>query len=323
MEVFSTQGVAAPQKAERWNAMLSGLGDTLRVWPRDPLRFDGTLIRQRIGRLTLFEISCGSVRVQHERRQISRTQRSSYQVLMPVQGEFSLSHGEQSCATVDVGSFCLIDRAQPYEMVHGDGLRAIGVELPRTLLESCLPQATRHAGAILRPSSGPTRVLGGLLRTLGTELSGGATDALPSSLARAIAGFVAAAFAETGGTIRRKGVKARLAAYREFVDMRLRDADFRLADVAREFHVSERYVRGVFQSAGEPLSDYLLRRRLELAAVLLRSSEYAEQTVMHVALECGFNGASQFGHSFRHHFGMTPREYRRAGAGFWSPRVAG
>ncbi len=99
--------------------------------------------------------------------------------------------------TVGTGSFCLIDLTEPYELIHGDGLRTIGLELPRVLLESCLPHAIGYAGAVVRQDSGASRVLGGLLRSLGSELTGeGSASALPPMLARSIAGFVAAAFAD-------------------------------------------------------------------------------------------------------------------------------
>jgi AraC family transcriptional regulator, positive regulator of tynA and feaB len=122
------------------------------------------------------------------------------------------------------------------------------------------------------------------------------------------------AFSDRTSLAPRRGIKEQLSAYREYVEARLGDSDLRPIDLAREFHVSERYVRMVFQSAGEPLSDFLIRRRLERAALLLRNEEYAGQTVTAIALECGFSTASHFGDRFRQRFGMSPREYRRAAA---------
>ncbi len=311
MEVFSTQGVAVPQKAAQWNAILRRCTDTIQVWPRDPLHFDGSLIRKRVGRVALFEIRCGSIRLQQlHTTAISRY--SSYQVLMPLQGRFSLTHGRRPAATVDAGSLCLIDRTEPYEIVHGDGLRAIGIELPRSLLESCMPNAARAGGGIVSADSAPGRVLAGLVRTLGAELLLDQDGGLPSTLARSIAGFVAVAFAERSEPAPRRGIKGQLAAYRDYVEARLGDSELRPADLAREFRVSERYVRLVFQSSGESLSDYLIRRRLERAALMLRSEEFSSQTVTDIALECGFNTVSHFGYRFRQHFGTSPRDYRRA-----------
>lgn len=311
VQVFSTSGVPAPRKAQWWNALLGRVMDEMDVRPRDPLRFDGTLIRQRVGPITLFEVRCAGIQARHRGEGAVRNGSPSYQLLMPLQSEFTITHGSRAPATVGEGALCLIDRAERYEIGHGDGLRTIGIELPRAMLENALPDAPRHAGVVMRPDSPGTRVLGGLLRALGSELTGDSlADPLPPALARSIAGFVAAAYADVPRGATPRGLKARLAAYREFVDSRLCEGDFRPADVARQFNVSERYVRMVFQSAGEPLSAYLLRRRHEHAATLLRSSAYASHTIMDIALECGFNSASHFGQSFRQHFGQTPSEYR-------------
>lgn len=317
MEVFSTQGVAAPHKAERWNAILRNCADSIRVWPRDPLHFDGMLIRKRIGRLALFEIRCGSIRLQQVRNNPAN-RHASYQVLMPLQGRFALTHSTRPAAVVETGSLCLIDRTEPYEIVHGDGFSAIGLELPRSVLETCLPQASRAGGTVLLPQTAPSRVLAGLLRAFSAEMALDQGDALPSTMARAVAGFVAAAFAERGERTPRRDIKSQLTAYRDYVESRLGDSDLRPLDLAREFKVSERYIRMVFQSSGEPLSDFLIRRRLERAAQMLRSREFAGQSVTDIALECGFSSTSHFGYRFRQRYGASPREYRRAQGGVLS-----
>ncbi|MEO8306622.1 MAG: AraC family transcriptional regulator [Pseudomonadota bacterium] len=313
VQVYSTRGVPALRRAALWNSILNEFSHTLHVLPRDPMQFDGTLIRQRVGRLTLFEIRCSGVRVRYTQANVSGSKRSSYQVLMPIQGEFALTHDVKPSVAVSTGSICLVDQSLPYEMVHGDGLRAIGVEFPRAVLESCLPNASRHVGSVVLPVAAASRVLGELLRALGAELHCEPRAGIfPSALARSITGFVAAVFADAAVPATGRGLNARLVAYREFVESHLGEGDFRPVDLADHFNVSERYVRTVFQSAGEPLSAFLLRRRLERAASLLGSAEYANRTIMEIALECGFNSASHFGQSFRKHYRVTPRAFRSA-----------
>jgi len=314
VQVFSTQGIPGPRKVEMWNSFLGRLTDAVHVQPRDPLKFNGTLLRQRLGPMTVFEVRCESVRVCHQIRRATRNTRPSFQVLMPAQGEFTLTHGDRLTLPVGTGSFCLIDLTEPYELIHGNGLRTIGLELPRVLLESCLPNAMGYAGTVVRQDSGASRVLGGLLRSLGSELTGeGSASALPPMLARSIAGFVVAAFADRTDASLVRGSADRLIAFRGCVEAGLGDGDFGPADLAREFNVSERYVRMVFQSAGESMCGFLLRRRLERAAQLLRNEFYARRTVTDIALECGFNSASHFGQCFRRRFGMTPSQFRAAG----------
>ncbi len=57
---------------------------------------------------------------------------------------------------------------------------------------------------------------------------------------------------------------------------------------------------------------YLVRRRVEECAHRMRDPAWSGETLMKIALSCGFNSAAHFTRSFRNHFGVSPREYRRA-----------
>jgi AraC-like DNA-binding protein len=60
---------------------------------------------------------------------------------------------------------------------------------------------------------------------------------------------------------------------------------------------------------GESPYAYLLTRRLERAAALLRNTDY---TVAQICLEVGLQGIGSFTTSFKRMYGMTPTEYRVA-----------
>ena len=61
---------------------------------------------------------------------------------------------------------------------------------------------------------------------------------------------------------------------------------------------------------GESFSAYLLRRRLERCADLLRDAAWQGRSITDIAFRNGFNNATHFGHAFRLRYGMTPSEYR-------------
>jgi AraC-like DNA-binding protein len=91
------------------------------------------------------------------------------------------------------------------------------------------------------------------------------------------------------------------ARYREPLDVRA------LADAARlsPAHFSREFRRAF----GEPPHRYLLTRRLERAAALLRSTD---RTVASVCLTVGLQSIGSFTTSFGRMFGMTPTAYRAA-----------
>ena len=96
----------------------------------------------------------------------------------------------------------------------------------------------------------------------------------------------------------------------EYIDRHL-DRKLDLATLARVAHFSGFHFHRLFRAlTGEPLGDYLRRRRLELAAVRLRAQP--DVPVLDVAIGVGFGSAEAFSRAFRVRFGCTPTVYRQS-----------
>lgn len=81
-----------------------------------------------------------------------------------------------------------------------------------------------------------------------------------------------------------------------------------VADMARAAHLSPAHFSREFRRAfGESPHQYLLTRRLERAAALLRTTDWS---VARICLAVGMQSQGTFTTSFRTHFGRTPTEYR-------------
>ena len=59
---------------------------------------------------------------------------------------------------------------------------------------------------------------------------------------------------------------------------------------------------------GEPLAKYIMRKRLEQAAIQLQND--LQKPVTDIALEYGFNSVNVFCRNFKKHFGITAETYR-------------
>ncbi|MBB0244082.1 helix-turn-helix domain-containing protein [Streptomyces alkaliphilus] len=94
-----------------------------------------------------------------------------------------------------------------------------------------------------------------------------------------------------------------------------------VADLARIAMTSEYHFRRLFSAlAGMPLSEYIRRRRLTLAAAEVTAGK---RTLLEVAVRHGYGSGEAFARAFRAVHGVGPAEARRAGASLrFQPRMA-
>ena len=83
-----------------------------------------------------------------------------------------------------------------------------------------------------------------------------------------------------------------------------------VTDLARTAGLSRAHFSREFRRAfGEPPHTYLLTRRLERAAALLRNTDWP---VIEVCFAVGLSSVGSFTSSFKQAYGVTPTAYRRA-----------
>jgi AraC-like DNA-binding protein len=95
---------------------------------------------------------------------------------------------------------------------------------------------------------------------------------------------------------------------RELVDTRYRDP-IGVSDMARAARLSRaHFSREFHRTFGETPQEYLVTRRLERAASLLRSTDWS---VAEVCLSVGWHSQGSFTTTFTRTFGLSPTAYRR------------
>jgi len=94
---------------------------------------------------------------------------------------------------------------------------------------------------------------------------------------------------------------------KDLIDARYRER-LDVPALAREAHASPAHFSREFKRAfGETPHQYLLTRRMERAASLLRNTDHS---VLDICLEVGLQSVGSFTSSFRRTYGMTPTQYR-------------
>ncbi|QYO68574.1 AraC family transcriptional regulator [Leptolyngbya sp. 7M] len=93
----------------------------------------------------------------------------------------------------------------------------------------------------------------------------------------------------------------------EYIDDHL-NQEIKLADLATLLGISQSHLSHRFkQSIGFTPHQYLLQQRIERAKQLLKHSD---QSILEIALLCGFSSHSHLSQQFRKLTGMTPNDYR-------------
>lgn len=88
------------------------------------------------------------------------------------------------------------------------------------------------------------------------------------------------------------------------------NSDLTLGDLAQAVGVMPNYVSQTLnETMGETFFDYINRKRIETAQVLLLESD---RTAHDIAYDVGFNARSSFYKAFRRVTGVTPSQYRQA-----------
>lgn len=99
------------------------------------------------------------------------------------------------------------------------------------------------------------------------------------------------------------------------------DQDLDVEELARVAATSAHHLRRMFSTlAGMPLLEYVRRRRLTLAGAEVLAGR---ETLLEIAVRCGYGSGEAFARAFRAMHGIGPGEARRTGAALTSqPRMA-
>jgi AraC-like DNA-binding protein len=312
MESFSTAGLPGRRKVSFWNDISSETFAPLEVCPADRERFDGVLYRERVGSVALAEVCSAAGVVRHTDAHIARADDRGYTLIMPVNASFNVAPRAQPSFDLAPGELCILDQCRSYSLTLPQFTRTFCLALDGPALRDRVPDMNRIVGLHMRPTTSSSRVLSTLLMQLSGELVGGRTRTMSPAFAECLTGLVAAAYSEAIEPGSNPLQLSRKLEIRQYVEERLQDPNLRPAAVAERFGISARYLRLLFEPDGEPLSAYVLRRRLERCAQLLRDRAWAGQTITEIAFRHGFNDLTHFGTAFRRRFGLAPRDYRRA-----------
>lgn len=93
-----------------------------------------------------------------------------------------------------------------------------------------------------------------------------------------------------------------------YIEEHLEDHTLSIESVAEMVHFSVSYVRQLFkENTGENFNEYLIRKRMEKAGLLLQNTS---MKIQDISQQCGYENQRYFASSFKKFYGCTPTEFK-------------
>ena len=284
-------------------------------FPLDVRAIDGhelpaRLFAQDLPNVRVGGASCGGMSIRHLPEHISTgNAKDLYHLAIPLTASLRISQRGRE-AIVRGGDLAMTSTAEPYTyeqerqnqlytlVFEGSVLREYNSridDLTATTFSSALPEVqlfTSYARTLcdLAAKLSPQAVenaTNSLLHMLKVVLQCGQIQSLESNSLRA--------------------AHAQMAL--RIIAKRFRDPNFGVAELAKEFGCTPRYLQQIFHERSESLADIIRTRRLSEAKRILRDSSLNGLSISQVAYRVGFSNADHFSKSFSSRYGMKPRDF--------------
>jgi AraC family transcriptional regulator, positive regulator of tynA and feaB len=295
--------------AADWEGVLAATHVAFDVRLPEPAAFVGTVVRRRIGALSLVECTCGPFAGRRGRAGMGDPGEGRLGLQIVRRGAERVLRGGRAGQVLTTGAVGLWDGSVPTAVEVLAPFSKRTVIFPRELVQAVSPRLA-DAGS-LPPLAGRPGVgllvryvdaLADELPALDERCAGAAADVL-LELLRA----VVEPDALDARAARREALRARA---RRYVRANLTDPRLGPAGVARALSVSVRTLHAAFADTDESVA--ALVRRSRLARCREDLLEPAGGTITEIAFRWGFTDATHFSHAFKREYGLTPREVRRA-----------
>jgi len=312
MQTWSTADAPRGGRAAWWNALFAERFANVTFNPARSKEFEAELSLGMVGPLGIARIRSTPGEVERTSAHVGRGGVRLVSFIYIARGSGVFEHNGH-VTRLDCGDFTLCDNAVPHRLSNADDMEMIVLRAKPEVMAAHLPQPAGWCGRGLSANALFAPAAAEMTRDLCVRVATGLPRRYAASAARNLLDVLATAFGaefESGAAGTNSMMSRRLAA-RRHVDAHLRDPGLSPAQIADMLHVSPRYLRMLFQSEAESLSEYILRRRLEESARLLANPLWTGQKVAEIASSVGFISSAHFTRAFRKQFGTTPTSYRQ------------
>jgi AraC-like DNA-binding protein len=317
IEVVSTDGLSGRKKVEYWNDLARTAMTAMTADPADVATFRGRMRRLELGEVRAVEVFSHGARVERSPAHVAHSAETAFLLELQLEGASATRQGGRE-ARLEPGDFTLLDSARPFEVRCAEPMKLLVLKVPRTLLGKYLGCPESMAAVPMCAARASNQLTSRFLRDLWVRSDGALDFGRANHPVRAALELVAYAYGALPAA-RGESVSA-VGAHRirviDYVETHLSDPSLGPASIAEALRISRRYLHRLWKGDdSESLARYVLRRRLEECARVLRDRLQSHRSITAIAFDWGFVGMPHFCTAFRKHYGVSPREYRASAAG--------
>ena len=324
-EVFSTAGLPATRRVERWESHNAAALIGLDVRADGPL--EATEVNVQLPEVRLARVRGSAHAVERTAGVIGRSPADSVAIYLTLRGDASFTSADGS-RELHPGDALACPTDQPFARRFSRGLEELVVTVPCAALRaragvslSGKPTITSFRADDGTGATGAPAVTRSYARAL-ARLTGRATG--PGPAPPPDEGTVLDLVAVLTSGRDAAPATAHRAAARCYIEEHLARPDLGAEQIAAAIGLSERQLSRVFAADGTSVPRHVLARRLQLAYSMLAANPAAKPgaspggrsggnpggAVADVAARCGFTSAAYFSHAFRQHFGVRASDVR-------------
>ncbi|MFO1400688.1 MAG: AraC family transcriptional regulator [Steroidobacteraceae bacterium] len=317
-QTFSTSDVPPAVRLDRWVGFGCETLVHMSVDPADRASFRASITRVPVGPLGIAWMHTTPATARILARGPGAWAAPSRDVhLLVVQGRGSsrISLRGRSPTVLHYGDMILRDAFVPWTTETLEPTFLVMVKLPTGELRRRVGDPAELSGQLFSARSAPVRLAASIILSVqqlledepGAEVGESVADIVLDALAMARSGAAGTAGAATAGP----QVPARRREACDFIARHLADPSLTVGRIAAGVGLSTRQVQRLFLEIGTTPRRYLLERRLDAAARMLRRPGSGEpEAITDIAFEVGFNDAAYFSRAFARRYGRPPRAFR-------------
>ena len=306
---YSTDTVAAPQRAAAWSSAIAETYFPLHLNFRSPETFKGQLSRREMGQISVSRLSTEPLQFERRPHHIKSATEEEYLVTIPLKSPvvFRQLGSEVRC---DPGGFILERGDEPYRFSYESNADLYVMKVSRAALAERIHDPDRFCAKVLNGYSGMGALFSSMVQ--GVHDQEMTTDLRSSSvLTRHLLELLALSLEEVEADDPGAGSSVRTAHLRR-VEQVIRDnltnPNLSPDMIADHCGISKRYLHELFKDVNGTVSQRIRDRRLLAARDMMEAQP--QKSIAEIAYSFGFSEQAQFSRLFKSAFGETPSGYR-------------